>query len=265
MTSTANALSCALFAAPSFGKKGMFTVPYFWAATFGNVPAVRACLESGVDVNKCLTGDTRLSKMTALHMAAPLGHAAVVKALIEAGADVNKLASTESKDGNPLHNVTPLHYAAAKGYTHVVMELIKAGADVNQATSVGSTPLYIAAQHGHESCVAVLIQAGADVRKACKIGNTPMKIATINKREKIMTLLKILRASLEFPSRRSMKRHHRVVTNHHAPSLSTYPHAASASRPRLADATNASGSLKILASGESHHLANPRVSHKSRD
>jgi ankyrin repeat protein len=70
------------------------------------------------------------------------------------------------------------------------MELIKAGADVNQATSVGSTPLYIAAQHGHESCVAVLIQAGADVRKACKIGNTPMKIATINKREKIMTLLK---------------------------------------------------------------------------
>merc|ERR1719263_1642816 len=32
------------------------------------------------------------------------------------------------------------------------------------------------------------------------------------------------------------------LTNHHAPSLSTYPHAASASCPRFADATNASGS-----------------------
>ena len=35
-----------------------------------------------------------------------------------------------------------------------------------------------------------------------------------------------------------MKRHHRAI-NHHAPSLSTYPHAASASRPRFADATKA--------------------------
>ena len=35
-----------------------------------------------------------------------------------------------------------------------------------------------------------------------------------------------------------MKRHHRAI-NHHAPSLSTYPHAASASGPRFADAKNA--------------------------
>jgi ankyrin repeat protein len=38
--------------------------------------------------------------------------------------------------------------------------------------------------------VAVLIQAGADVRKANKDGDTPMKIATINKREKVVTLLR---------------------------------------------------------------------------
>ena len=37
-----------------------------WAAEHGNVPAVRACLESGVDVNKVLTSDNR----TALHVAA---------------------------------------------------------------------------------------------------------------------------------------------------------------------------------------------------
>ena len=67
----------------------MTAEPLYWAAEHGNVPAVRACLESGVDVNKVLTSDNR----TALHVAALHGRAAVVKALIEAGADVNKPAS----------------------------------------------------------------------------------------------------------------------------------------------------------------------------
>ena len=156
--------------------KNWITEPLYWAAKHGNVPAVRACLESGVDVNKVLTEDNR----TALHIAALLGHAAVVKALIEAGADVNKPASPHTVNASGqrtgvLHNVTPVYSAAREGHTHVVMELIKAGADVNQATSDGLTPLYVAAQNGHEGIVALLIQAGADVRKASKSGHTPMK------------------------------------------------------------------------------------------
>ena len=162
-----------------------------WAAEHGNVPAVRACLESGVDVDKVLSSDNR----TALHNAAMHGRAATAKALIEAGADVNKLASPNTVDESGkrtgvLHNVTPVCYAAERGHTHVVMELIKAGADLNQATSDGATPLYVAAHNGHEGIVAVLIQAGADVRKACKNGCTPLKIATDMKREKVVTLLK---------------------------------------------------------------------------
>jgi ankyrin repeat protein len=172
-------------------KKGLITEPYYWAAKHCNVPAVRARLESGVDVNKVLTAD----KMTALHVAARHGHAAVVKALIEAGADVNKLASIDAVDASgkvtgTRRNVTPVYLAARGGHTHVVMELIKAGADVNLATSDGVTPLYKAACNGHEGCVALLIQAGADVRKARKDGYTPMKIATFKKREKVVTLLK---------------------------------------------------------------------------
>ena len=173
------------------GKKTLTAEPLYWAAKHGNVPAVRACLESGMDVNKVLTGD----KMTALHIAAMFGRAAVVKALIEAGADVNKLASPPAVNASGkrigvLHNVTPLYYAAGRGHTHVLMELIKAGADVNQANSNDATPLFIAACIGHESCVALLIHAGADIRKACKNGYTPMKVATDNKREKVATLLK---------------------------------------------------------------------------
>ena len=173
------------------GKKHLTTKPLFWAARHGNVPAVRALLESGEDVNKVLTGDKR----TALHIAAGRGHAALVKALIEAGADVNKPASPHSVDSSGkctgvLHDVTPLYVAAQEGHTHVVMELIKAGADLNLATSSGFTPLCAAAHNGHESVVALRIQAGADIRKACKDGLTPMKIATIKKRKKVATLLK---------------------------------------------------------------------------
>ena len=174
-----------------FGEQGWIVEPLYWAARHGNVPAVRACLESGVDVNEVLAGDNS----TALHIAAQLGRAAVAKALIEAGADVNKPASPHSVNAcgqrsGVFHNVTPMYIAAERGYTHVVMELIKAGADVNQADSEDFTPLFLAAQNGHESCVALLIQAGADVRKARKDGKTPMQIATIFKREKVVAVLK---------------------------------------------------------------------------
>ena len=150
------------------GKKNWIRPHYlYWATKHGNVPAVRACLETGMDVNKVLNEEKR----TALHVAAQCGHAALVKALIEAGADVNRLSSPHSlnasgKVSGVFHNVTPLYFAAQGGYTHVLMELIKAGADVNQATSEGVTPLNIADQNGHDGCVAVLIQAGADVCKA---------------------------------------------------------------------------------------------------
>ena len=172
-------------------KKDRIIEPMYWAVKFDNVPAVRALLESGVDVNKVVTRENT----TALYVAARLGHAAVMKTLIEAGADVNKPASPHTVNASGqrtgvLHDVTPMYTAAEKGHTLVVMELIKAGADVNQATSNDATPLYTAARNGHEGIAALLFQAGADVRKAVKSGYTPMQIATHQKREKIMTLLR---------------------------------------------------------------------------
>ena len=176
-------------------KNVVTTKPYYWATRHGNVPAVRACLESGVDVNKVLTRDNS----TALHVAAFYGQAAVVKALIEAGADVNKPSSPHDMDARGkstgvLHNVsynfTPVYIAAAMGHTHAVMELIMAGADVNQATSKGVTPLYVAAQNGHEACVVSLIQAGADIHKAPNHGRTPLAVAMNRKHKKVIAMLK---------------------------------------------------------------------------
>ena len=164
-------------------KNVVTTKPYYWATRHGNVPAVRACLESGVDVNKSFTSHVLPSiiEYTALHAAVQHGQVAVMKALIEAGADVNKATGD---------NATALTIAALRGHTHVVMELIKAGADVNLEPYANFNPIYAAACNGHESCVALLIQAGVDVRKACKGGWTPMKVATYMKREKVVTLLK---------------------------------------------------------------------------
>ena len=166
------------------GKKVL--TPLYWVALHGNMPAIRACLESGVDVNKVVTLENR----TGLHIAAEHGHAALVKALIEAGADVNKTASPNGEEGGVIHNVTPVNLAAQQGHTHVVMELITAGADVNLARGDGCTPLYMAARYGHEGCVASLIQAGADIHKAPNHGRTPLATAVDGKHEKIVALLK---------------------------------------------------------------------------
>ena len=170
----------------NIGKKDWIVEPLYWAIKFGNVPAVRACLKSGEDVNKLLT----LDEKTALHVAALFGHAAVVKALIEAGADVNKSASPGIEGGNPFHNVTPVFLAAETGHTPCVMELIKAGADLNLARNDGCTPLYMAALKGHEGCVISLIQGGAEIHKAPNHGRTPLAAAVNRKREKIVAMLK---------------------------------------------------------------------------
>ena len=147
------------------------------AAGYGNLPAVRALLESGEDVNK---EDPEL-RQTALHHAAYFDKPVTLKALIEAGADVN----AQNSDGG-----TPLYSAAHEDNPMIVMELIKAGADVNLARPNGATPLHMAAQRGHEGCVVALIRDGADVHRRTEMGNTPIDY----KHEKIAKMLRRLGA-----------------------------------------------------------------------
>ena len=161
----------------------LFTEPIHWAAIRGNLPAVRALLDSGVDADKAApyhyifpdtpynavaAGVTSTKGQIALRHAAFEGHLAVVKALIEAGADVNK----KDCDGH-----TALVSATVKEFTLVVMELIKAGADVNLADDTGATPIIIAAEEGNSTIVALLIQAGADVNQEDEEGMKPIDLA----------------------------------------------------------------------------------------
>jgi hypothetical protein len=151
--------------------------PLYWAARYGNMPAVRALLKSGVDVDTDLFGG-----FTPLHCASRHGHTPVVKALIEAGADVKKRYTYHVCSG-----YTVLHLAAVKGHVSVITELIKAGADMNATDETGWTPLHFAVECRDEDCIAV---HGADVHKANDQDRTPMTYAVYHEHKKIIEMLK---------------------------------------------------------------------------
>ena len=154
-------------------KPNYLSEPLYWAARYGNMPAVRALLKSGVDVTTDLFGG-----FTPLHCASRHGHTPVVKALIEAGADVGKITCGSQ---------TPLHRAAARDHASVITELIKAGADMNATDETGWTPLHFAVECRDEDCIAV---HGADVHKANDQDRTPMTYAVYHEHKKIIEMLK---------------------------------------------------------------------------
>ena len=167
---------------------GYSSEPLYWAATYGNLPAVRAILKFGVDVNVNFNRYYKGGKYvdaaalwTPLHCAAEEGHTPVVKVLIEAGADVNKKTYCAQ---------TSLHRAACKGHVSVITELIKAGADVNATDDKGWVPLHFAVDCRDEDCVALLLAHGADVHKADDEGMTSMRVAVIYNHKKIIEMLK---------------------------------------------------------------------------
>ena len=166
-----------------------------YAANFGNVPAVRDLLKSGVDANKTCTPPEHLPRHLApIHLAAEFSPM-IVKLLIDAGVDVNQRATMCSAiSTEPVSNVTALNLAATWDQAPVIMELVKAGADVNIADNRGRTPIRNAAEFGNDDCVALLVAYDADINIADNDGDTPMKRALKNDHEKVVKLLKYVEA-----------------------------------------------------------------------
>ena len=125
-------------------------LPLIEAARATDADAVRALLESNVDVDSAETDGT-----TALHWAAYKGHVETARLLLGAGADVHAANR---------YGVTPLALAAGRGSTAIVEALLDAGADPNTTLPEGETVLMTAARTGNVDVLRLLLARGADLR-----------------------------------------------------------------------------------------------------
>lgn len=113
------------------------------AAAEGDVAAVRALLDEGLDVN----AEVGEGAATALHIAARKGRKEVVSLLLERGAKVDALKNYEW---------APIHDATYYGHFDVVVALLKAGADPNLRTSEGRTAYGWAVAREHPEVAEIL-------------------------------------------------------------------------------------------------------------
>jgi ankyrin repeat protein len=128
----------------------------------GDLKAVRAQLDAGIDVN-ALDADGNTPLLLASVYAGPEG----VELLLKKGADVNA--------ANKL-GVTPLHRAATN-YEKAKL-LVDAGANVTVKTKSGRTPLTLAARrYGNNQTVKLLLDKGADAKERNDRGVTPIQVA----------------------------------------------------------------------------------------
>ena len=114
---------------PSSSAKDIWT-----AAAEGNIAAIQAHLDAGIDINSKVPAGFDFEGATALHIAVITNQGKVAQFLGDNGADPN--AKAEDKDGS-----TPLHLAAALGNLDFVQGLIQYKADVNSRNNSGLTPL----------------------------------------------------------------------------------------------------------------------------
>ena len=149
--------------------------PLMAASRHGNLLAMEALLDAGVDPNRPVAE----TGLVAMHFAAT-GKA--VSLLFDHGASV----SIRGENG-----LTPLHLVAREGTPEAVQALIRRGADVNAGSPpVDNTPLHDAAKYAQPVVVQILLEAGAEINARNRSDVTPLyKAAKFNSPEVVELLL----------------------------------------------------------------------------
>ena len=128
------------------------------ASEQGNVSAVQAILDQGLDVDS--VGD---DDITALQVSAANGQENLVRLLLMRGAALDKANS---------NGLTPSMHAARHGHVNVVALLLQNKADINAHNRLGASALTLAARGGHLQTCKMLIEAGIDLSPSTGIGGT---------------------------------------------------------------------------------------------
>jgi ankyrin repeat protein len=173
---------------PPAAQSGETTPALVTAAQRGDVGAVKAALAASPKVDDA----DRLSKRTALHMAAFSGNAEIAKLLLDAKAGPN----VQDRTGK-----TPVTVAAEKGNAEVLKLLLAAGGDANARDQVQGSPLLWAAGLGTPDTVRVLLEAGANPNIADVNGMTPLMWASGVGRPEVVELLVAKGADLKATDR----------------------------------------------------------------
>ncbi len=162
------------YVAPPDGKA---TPPLIDATKRGNLEAVVAMLDTGVDPNAA-----RGNGLTALHIAAGENMLEIARALLAKGAD--PAAKLEG-------GITPMHMAAASADgTEMVKLLLKHKAPLELKDSLEQqTPLCVAAALGRLGSVRALLEAGAELEARNDKGRTPLILAAVGGHLDVVHLL----------------------------------------------------------------------------
>jgi ankyrin repeat protein len=137
------------------------------AAQQQDMPAVRALLEHGADLNTPSADGT-----PALHWIVHFDELAAAQLLIAHGANVNEPNR---------YGLVPLHVAAAEGYAPLVRLLLDSKAAPEVTAKNGETPLMMAARKGCRDCVQALLDRHVNVNaREPKLGQTALMLASWN-------------------------------------------------------------------------------------
>ena len=134
----------------------------FEAATLGDLPRLRALLESDATLAKAFSHDG----FTALHLATFFSQPEAAEELLRHGANPNAVATNSMK-------VAVINSAAASGRADLVKLVLRAGADPNARQQMGYTALHAAAARDSVEMVQALLDAGADPTLVNDEGQSP--------------------------------------------------------------------------------------------
>ena len=130
--------------------------PLYAAVQFGNVEAVRLCLENGATIDEISESDSS----TSVHVASSQGSLEILEIMAELQPDLffEVLQSGDSM------NMTPLHKAAMFDHIDVAKFLLKKGAYIDEIDKDKRTPMLLAATRNCVKMACFLLSEGASLK-----------------------------------------------------------------------------------------------------